>query len=93
MALLVNYLCRRCAEAITFNDYTLINETVTPRGMKLGVGDDRRFFNLQALGKDGRSFWCIVNGLFRVDDTLLLHAAKEKPQSCTTLSKRGRKDM
>ncbi|CAM9671683.1 unnamed protein product [Scytosiphon promiscuus] len=39
-----------CAEEITFNGFTLVNPDVSPKGMKLGVGDDRRFFNLQALG-------------------------------------------
>eukprot|EP00752_Nemacystus_decipiens_P013024 g11522.t1 len=39
-----------CAAGITFNGYTLIDENDTPQGIKLGVGDDRSFFNVQFLG-------------------------------------------
>ncbi|CAN0043462.1 unnamed protein product [Ectocarpus sp. 12 AP-2014] len=39
-----------CAEEVSFNEYTLINRYASPHGMKLGVGDDRLFFNVQSLG-------------------------------------------
>ncbi|CAN0097524.1 unnamed protein product [Ectocarpus fasciculatus] len=41
-----------CAEEVAFNEYTLVNRNASPHGMKLGVGEDRLFFNVQSLG-----FW------------------------------------
>ncbi|CAN0208796.1 unnamed protein product [Ectocarpus sp. 4 AP-2014] len=39
-----------CAEEVAFNEYTLVNRYASPHGMKLGVGADRLFFNVQYLG-------------------------------------------
>ncbi|CBJ26807.1 expressed unknown protein [Ectocarpus siliculosus] len=39
-----------CAEEVAFNEYTLVNRYASPHGMKLDVGDDRLFFNVQSLG-------------------------------------------
>lgn len=46
---------RRCAEEITFNGYTLVDPTAS--GIKLGVGDDRSFFNVQAHGRNSPPCW------------------------------------
>lgn len=63
----VDRVDRRCAETIVFNGYMLVDPVVSPRGVKLGVDDVRRFFNLQALG-EGRlalAFHCQGDGIER----------------------------